>query len=228
MKIGILGKKLGMTQVFTEEGRFIPVTVIEAGPCTVLRIFENKILLGFGYKKEKNMPKPQLEIYKKLNVKSAAFTKEVPFDVDGKISAGQSITVDIFKEEDFVDIAGTSKGKGFQGGVKRWGWRGGPSGHGSMHHRRVGSVGASSFPSRVLKGLHLPGKMGNKRKTTQNIKVVKIFKDKNLMLVKGVVPGANNGFLEIKIAKKKPAVERPKEEAKKEAPKKEEAKKTKA
>lgn len=215
MKIGILGKKLGMTQFFTEEGRFIPVTVIEAGPCTVLRTFENKVLLGFGDKKEKKTPKPQLEIYKKINVKPAAFTREVAFDVDDKISAGQNITVDIFKEEDFVDIVGTSKGKGFQGGVKRWGWSGGPSGHGSMHHRRVGSVGASSFPSRVLKGLHLPGKMGNKRKTMQNIKVVKIFKDKNLMLVKGVVPGANNGFLEIKIAKKKPAAERPKEETKK-------------
>ena len=216
MRIGILGKKLGMTQFFTEDGKFVPVTVIEAGPCTVLKTFENKILLGFGYKKEKNTPKPQLEMYKKLNVKPAAFTREVPFDVDDKISAGQNITVDIFKEEDFVDIAGTSKGKGFQGGVKRWGWRGGPSGHGSMHHRRVGSVGASSFPSRVLKGLHLPGKMGNKRKTTQNIKVVKIFKDKNLMLVKGTVPSADNGFLEIKIAKKKPAVERLKEEVKKE------------
>lgn len=203
MKIGLLGKKLGMTQIFTEDGDFVPVTVIEAGPCVVLRVMDGKAMLGFGEKKEKRSSKPELGFYKKVNVKPQALVKEMLFDTDEGLSVGQQITVDIFMEKDFVDIAGTSKGKGFQGGVKRWGWSGGPSGHGSMHHRRIGSVGGSSYPSRVWKGLHLPGRMGNKRKTVQSLEVIKVFKDKNLMFVKGPVPGANNGYLEISIAKKK-------------------------
>jgi len=203
MKIGLLGKKIGMTQIFTEDGEFVPVTVIEAGPCTVLRILERKVMFGFGDKKEKNTPRPELGFYKKINVKPRAFVKELSFDIDDKLSIGQQITVDIFKEKDFVDISGTSKGKGFQGGVRRWHWRGGPDSHGSMHHRRVGSVGGSSFPSRVWKGQRLPGRMGNERKTVQSIKVVKVYKEKNLLLVRGQVPGANNGYLEIMIAKKK-------------------------
>lgn len=206
MKIGLLGKKLGMTQIFTEEGDFVPVTVIEAGPCVVLRVMDGKAMLGFGEKKEKRSSKPESGFYKKVNVKPQALVKEMLFDTGEGLSVGQQITVDIFREKDFVDITGTSKGKGFQGGVKRWGWAGGPSGHGSMHHRRIGSVGGSSYPSRVWKGLHLPGRMGNKRKTVQSLEVIKVFKDKNLMFVKGPVPGANNGYLEIKIAKKKPAV----------------------
>ena len=215
MKIGILGKKLGMTQIFTEEGEHVPVAVIEAGPCTVLRVLEDRVMLGFGERKEKSTPKQELGFYKKVNAKPKAFVKEMPFDIKEEISVGQDITVDIFKEKDFVDITGTSKGKGFQGGVKRWNWRGGPGGHGSMHHRRVGSIGGSSFPSKVNKGQRLPGRMGNERKTVQNLEVVKVYKDKHLMLVKGAVPGANNGYLEIRIAKKKPVV-RPKEEAKNE------------
>jgi len=219
MNIGILGKKLGMTQIFTEEGRFVPVTVIEAGPCPVLRVLEDRIMLGFGEKKEKNIPRPKIGLYKKANVKPKAFVKEMRFDIENEISVGQNITVELFKENDFVDIAGTSKGKGFQGGVKRWHWAGGPSGHGSMHHRRVGSIGGSSFPSKVNKGQRLPGRMGNERKTVQNLKVVKIYKDKNLMLVKGPVPGANNTYLEIRIAKKKSVV-RPKQETEKQEAKK--------
>ena len=220
MKIGILGKKLGMTQIFTAEGYSIPVVVIEAGPCTVLKVLKNRVVLGFVERREKGTPNQELGFYKKINVKPKAFVKEMLFDVENEISVGQDIRVDIFKEKDFVDIAGTSKGKGFQGGVKRWHWRGGPSGHGSMHHRRVGSIGGSSFPSKVNKGQHLPGRMGNKRRTVQNLEVVKVYKDKNLMLVKGAVPGSNNGYLEIRIAKKRLAV-RPKEEAKKEEVKKE-------
>ncbi|MFC1666826.1 50S ribosomal protein L3 [Candidatus Omnitrophota bacterium] len=203
MNAGILGKKIGMTQIFTEEGQLVPVTVVEAGPCAVLKVLERRLLLGFKDKKEKNIPNPELGLYKKLNIKPKALVREIAFDVDDKISVGQEITVDIFKEKDFVDIAGTSKGKGFQGGMKRWHWRGGPSGHGSMHHRRAGSIGASSFPSKVNKGQRLPGRMGNERKTIQNIEILKIYKDKNLMLVKGPVSGAKNGYLEITIAKKK-------------------------
>lgn len=226
MKLGLLGRKLGMTQVFTEEGVFVPVSVIEAGPCTVLKVLENKVMLGFGDRKEKNTPNPETAFYKKINVKPKAFVKEILFDVDDKISVGQEITVDIFKEKDFVDITGTSKGKGFQGGVKRWNWRGGPGGHGSMHHRRIGSIGGSSFPSRIWKGQHFPGRMGNEKKTTQNLEVIKIYKDKNLMLVKGPVPGANNSYLEVRIAKKIPAI-RQKTEPAKETTGKETAKKEK-
>ncbi len=203
MTIGVLGKKSGMSQIFKEAGTLVPVTVIEAGPCVVLRILKDKVLLGFGDKKEKNTPNPELGLFKKLKTKPKYFVREIPFDTDEKLSEGKDISVDIFREKDFVDIVGTSIGKGFQGGMKRWNWHGGPRGHGSMHHRRVGSVGASSFPSRVIKGLHLPGRMGNKRRTVQNLEVVKIYKDKNLMLVKGPVPGARNGYLEIKIANKK-------------------------
>ncbi|MFH1854272.1 MAG: 50S ribosomal protein L3 [Candidatus Omnitrophota bacterium] len=231
MKKGLLGKKLGMTQIFTDEGRFVPVTVIEVGPCAVLKVSEGKALLGFGEKKEKNTPNPQLAIYKKLNLTPKSFIREVEFDSLEGINAGQEITVDIFKEKDFVDITGTSKGKGFQGGVKRWHWRGGPDSHGSMHHRRVGSIGASSFPSRVLKGQRLPGRMGNERKTVQSLEVLKVDKDKNIMLIKGPAPGANNGYLEIRIAKKrspaiKPAVEKaePKKAEPKGAAKKQEKK----
>jgi len=203
MKIGLLGKKIGMSQIFKEDGTFVPVTVIEAGPCVILRVLKDKLLLGFSDKREKNTPNPELGLFKKVNSKPKHFVREIPFDTDEKLSEGKDVTVDIFREKDFVDITGTSIGKGFQGGVKRWHWRGGPSGHGSMHHRRVGSVGASSFPSRVIKGLHLPGRMGNKRRTAQSLEVVKIYKDKNLMLVKGPVPGSRNGYLEIRIAMKK-------------------------
>ncbi|MFH1782309.1 MAG: 50S ribosomal protein L3 [Candidatus Omnitrophota bacterium] len=203
MKAGLLGKKIGMTQIFTEEGRLVPCTVIEAGPCVVLAVRKDRLLLGFSDKKEKLTPKQQLAQYKKLNITPKAFLKELPYDITEDMSIGKTITVDMFKEKDFVDISGVTKGKGFQGGVKRWGWAGGPSGHGSMHHRRVGSIGASSFPSKVNKGQHMPGRMGNERKTVQSLRVVKIFNDKNLILVKGSIPGANNTYVEIKLAKKK-------------------------
>lgn len=209
MKTGILGKKLGMTQLFMEDGEVVPVTVIEAGPCAVLRVNKDKALLGFGEKKEKNTAKPEMALYKKLNLTPKAFIKEVAFDSLEGINEGHQIKVDIFKQKDFVDVIGISKGKGFQGGVKRWHWRGGPDGHGSMHHRRVGSIGGSSFPSRVLKGQRFPGRMGNERKTVQNLEVLKVDKDKNIILVKGPVPGANNGYLEIRIAKKRKPVIKP-------------------
>ena len=206
MKMALLGKKLGMTQIFREDGEFVLVTVIEAGPCTVLKVLEGRLTLGYGDKKEKNATKPEMGIYKKINTNPKIFVKDVPFDTGEELSVGQQITVDIFREKDYVDVTGTSKGKGFQGGVKRWHWRGGPDSHGSMQHRKVGSIGGSSSPSRVFKGQHFPGRMGNERKTVQNLEVVKIYKDKNLMLVKGPVAGANNTYLEIRTAKKKPVI----------------------
>jgi len=205
--VGLLGKKIGMTQIFSEEGAYVPVTVIEAGPCTVLNFSEKKVRLGFGEKKEKNTPKPQLGFYKKIGQKPSVFVREISFDAKDKVSVGQQITVDIFKEKDFVDIAGTSIGRGFQGVVKRHHFKGGPGGHGSMFHRAPGGIGSTAggrgCRKNVPKGKRFPGHMGNERKTMQSLEVVKVLKEKNLLLVKGCVPGCRNGYLEIKTAKKR-------------------------
>ena len=205
--VGLLGKKIGMTQIFSEEGAYVPVTVIEAGPCTVLNVSEKKVRLGFGEKKEKNTPKPQLGFYKKIGQKPSVFVREISFDAKDKVNVGQQITVDIFKEKDFVDIAGTSIGRGFQGVVKRHHFKGGPGGHGSMFHRAPGGIGSTAggrgCRKNVPKGKRFPGHMGNERKTMQSLEVVKVLKEKNLLLVKGCVPGCRNGYLEIKTAKKR-------------------------
>ncbi len=205
--IGILGKKIGMTQIFSEEGAYIPVTVIEAGPCTVLNISEKKVRLGFGEKKEKNIPKPQLGFYRKINQKPSVFVREISFDAKDKVSVGQQLTVDIFKEKDFVDIAGTSIGRGFQGVVKRHHFKGGPGGHGSMFHRAPGGIGSQAggkgCRKNVQKGKRFPGHMGNERITIQSLQVIKVLKEKNILLIKGAVQGCRNGYLEIKSAKKK-------------------------
>lgn len=207
MKIGLLGKKIGMTQIFNEEGIFVPVTVIEAGPCTVLDISEKKVRLGFGAKKEKNTPKPQLGLYKKLNQKPSAFVKEISFDAKDKLAVGQQVTVDLFKEKDFVDVVGASIGRGFQGVVKRHHFKGGPGGHGSMFHRAPGGIGSQAggrgCRKDVPRGKRFPGHMGSERVTIQSLQVIKVLKEKNLLLVKGAVPGCRNGYLEIKTAKKK-------------------------
>ena len=211
MKVGLLGKKIGMTQIFNDDGAYVPVTVIEAGPCTVLNVYEKKIRLGFGEKKEKRTLKPQLGFYKKINQKPNAFVKEISFDTKDKVDVGQQLTVDIFKEKDFVDIAGTSIGRGFQGVVKRHHFKGGPGGHGSMFHRAPGGIGSQAGGSGcrkdVPRGKRFPGHMGNERKTMQSLEVIKVLKEKNLLLVKGAVPGCRNGYLEIKTAKKRAPVQ---------------------
>jgi len=203
--VGLLGKKIGMTQVFDEKGNFLPVTVIEAGPCPIIKINNKTLLLGFEKVKEEKLKKPVLGIYKKAGVSACKIMKEIPFDKPGnqEYKVGQELKVDIFKEGDFVDVTGISKGKGFQGGVKRWGWGGGPKTHGSMSHRRIGSLGSSTCPGRVFKGHHLPGHMGFKKVTVQNLKLIKVIPDKNVLLVKGAVPGHNNSYVIIKKAKKK-------------------------
>nr|MBU1328550.1 50S ribosomal protein L3 [Candidatus Omnitrophota bacterium] len=205
--IGLLGKKIGMTQIFSDEGVSIAVTVIEAGPCTVLNVSEKKVRLGFGEKKEKNIPKPQLGFYKKINQKPSVFVREISFDAKDKVNIGQQLTVDIFKEKDFVDIAGTSIGRGFQGVVKRHHFKGGPGGHGSMFHRAPGGIGSQAggkgCRKNVQKGKRFPGHMGNERITIQSLQVIKVLKEKNILLIKGAVPGCRNGYLEIKSAKKK-------------------------
>ena len=206
---GILGKKIGMTQLYTEKGALVVVTLIEAGPCTVLGVKElakdnyTAIKLGFDNKKESRTIKPDLGNFKKADSKPKRFVKEIRLESTEGYKVGQEIKVDIFKEGEFVDITGISKGKGFQGGMKRWNWTGGDSGHGSMHHRQVGSIGASSFPSRVFKGHHMPGHMGVEKTTIQNLRILRVDKDKNLLVVKGTVPGHNNSYLTVRSAKKK-------------------------
>ncbi|MDD2689244.1 MAG: 50S ribosomal protein L3 [Candidatus Omnitrophica bacterium] len=201
--VGLLGKKLGMTHVFGEDGRFISVTVIEAGPCPIIGMNQKSIRIGFDSCKEKHLKKPLLGTYKKANVSPCKLIKEFLKEPAKEYKIGEEVKVDLFKSGDFVDITGNSIGKGFQGGMKRWNWHGGPQTHGSTSRRRIGSIGSSTTPGRVWKGHHLPGHMGNHRMTVQNLKVVKIDAENNLLMVKGAVPGHKNSYLIIRRAKKK-------------------------
>ena len=203
MSIGLLGKKIGMTQVFTDDGRLVAVSVIETGPCSVLNLKEKTVQLGFGEIKESKVKKPLLGWFKKAGAKPCRFIKELPREPSLEYKLGQELKVDLFKTGDFVDVTGISIGKGFQGGMKRWGWSGGPKTRGSTSHRRVGSIGSSTTPGRVLKGHHMPGHMGNDKVTVENLKVVKVDIENNLLLIRGAVPGHKNGYLVIRKAKKK-------------------------
>ncbi|MFH1868232.1 MAG: 50S ribosomal protein L3 [Candidatus Omnitrophota bacterium] len=206
---GILGKKLGMTKIFQDTGAAISVTVVEAGPCPVLQVKSKErdgytsVQLGFDIKKERNVNKPHMGRFNSVKVKPVRFIKEIRAANVKDVKASENITVDIFTVGDYVDVSGVSIGKGFQGGVKRWHWKGGPETHGSMSHRAPGSIGASSNPSRVYKGHHLPGQMGNKRVTGQNLEIMDIDKENNLLLIKGSVPGSKGSYLTIKKALKK-------------------------
>jgi large subunit ribosomal protein L3 len=206
--IGILGKKIGMTQIFADDGSFVSVTAIEAGPCPVLAIKDKNIQLGFDLVKEKNLKKPISGYFKKLNIASRKFIREVPKDTTKEYKVGEELKVDMFVPGDFVDVRGISIGKGFQGGMKRWHWKGGPRTHGSTSHRRVGSIGSSTTPGRVFRGHHMPGHMGATGVTTQNLKVIKVDLENNILLIRGSVPGFKNGYVIIKKALKK--VARPK------------------
>ena len=207
---GILGKKLGMTNLFNAKGNFVPVTIIEAGPCHVVGIRTKQkegysaVLLGFEEIKDKHVANPQKKWFQKISVSPKRYVKEIRINEDPQHKIGDKVAVSaIFKKGDYVDVRGTTIGKGFQGGMKRWNWAGGEEGHGSMFHRAPGSIGASSFPSRVFKGQHLPGHMGAVKQTIQNLEVVDIDEEKNLLLVKGSVTGHDGTFLVIKQAKKK-------------------------
>ncbi len=196
---GILGKKFGMTQVFTEDGRLIPVTVIEAGPCKVVQSKEKDKdgyeALQIGYdvtKKEKNVTKAMKGHFKKVSAPAHRFLREIKME---GFKAGDDITVDIFSRGERLSITGTSKGKGFQGVMKRHNYSGGPGSHGSMFNRAPGSIGNSSYPSRVWKNKGMPGQMGNERVTIKNIEVFDIRREQNLLIVKGSVPGANGSYL---------------------------------
>lgn len=205
MEKAILGKKIGMTQLFLENGTLLPVTVIEAGPCTVVQLKTKQndgyeaIKIGFGDVKEKSLNKPDKGQFDKSEITPSKYLKELRLDDCSGFKIGQSINIsDMFELGDKVDISGISKGKGFQGAIKRWGQSCGPMSHGSKYHRRVGSMGANSSPGKVFKGKRLPGHMGVDKITVQNLQVVKIYEDKNLILVKGAVPGPKNGLLFIK------------------------------
>ncbi|MCS7215030.1 MAG: 50S ribosomal protein L3 [Thermodesulfovibrio sp.] len=198
---GIIGRKIGMTQIFDEEGRVIPVTVIEAGPCWVVQVKSKQkdgyeaVQLGFQeIKKEKNIPKPLLGIFKKAGVPPCRVLRE--FKMTG-YKVGDKVTVEIFAKGDIVNVTGISKGKGFQGVMKRHNFAGGPDSHGSMFNRAPGSIGSSSFPSRVWKGKRMAGHMGNERVTVRNLKIVDVIPEQNILLVKGAVPGGENGILQI-------------------------------
>jgi len=198
----ILGKKIGMTQVFSEDGKLIGVTVIEAGPCPILAIKEKSIQVAFDLTKENRLKKPVLGHFKKNNIPPHRLIRELLREPAKEYKVGEELKADIFQAGDMVDVTGVSIGKGFQGGMKRWHWHGGPMTHGSTSHRRVGSIGSTTTPGRVWKGHHLPGHMGMIKTTIQNLPVVKTDVENNILLVRGPVPGHKNGYLVIRKAKK--------------------------
>ena len=256
MAIGLLGKKLGMTQIFDDQGRQIGVTVVQAGPCTVLRLREPErdgyaaIQVGFEAVKEARVSKPRLGQFKKAgtgpfryvhefrlppaagragpeqsqeaakgkgeeteeqHAEPAEQAKGAEQQRRGGWAVGQEVTIDLFKKYEIVDVIGTSIGKGFQGGMKRWGWSGGPKSHGSMSHRRPGSIGASAFPARVFKGHHLPGHMGSARVTIQNLRIVDLDPQANLLFIEGAIPGAKRSLVVVQKSYKRFEVVKPPE-----------------
>ncbi len=205
MEKAILGKKIGMTQIFLQDGRLVPVTVVEAGPCPVTQVKTvqsdgyEAVQVGFGElaeeraKKLKN--KPELGHFTKAGVPATRYLRELRLDDITSYKVGDQITCDVFAEGDHVDVTGTSKGHGFTGTIQRWNQHTGPMKHGSKYHRGVGSMGANSDPSRVFKNKHMPGQYGCERVTVQNLEVVRVDAQRNLLLIKGAVPGANGALL---------------------------------
>ena len=202
---GILGKKVGMTQVFGDQGAMIPVTVLEVGPCLVV---QRKTKDSDGYeavqiglvetRSPRHVTKPMQGHFARAAVPPHRHLEEIRLSGDSPAyTVGQVLTVDLFAAGDRVRVTGISKGKGFQGGMRRWGYMGGPATHGSMSHRAPGSIGASSFPSRVFPGHHMPGRMGNRRMTVKGLRVVQVIPERNLLLVRGAVPGPTGGLLTV-------------------------------
>lgn len=202
----ILGRKLGMTQVWSEDDNLLPVTVIQAGPCTVAQIKSEEtdgyaaIQIGFGDISDKHVNKPMAGHFAKAGVAPMKYLREVRVDDSSQYSLGDQVTVEAFNEVKRVDVTGISKGKGFAGVMKRYNFGGGPGGHGSHFHRIPGSVGMCATPSRVLKGLRLPGHMGNERVTVRNLEVISVDTEQNLLLVKGAVPGGKGALVTVRQA----------------------------
>jgi len=205
----LLGRKLGMAQVYTEEGELVPVTVIQAGPCQVMQVKTaegkdgyNALVLGFEEKKRSRATKPELGLARKVGTEPRRVLREVACDEPAGYEVGQELTVEVMTAVGAVDVIGTSKGRGFQGMVRRWGARGGPASHGSMTHRRVGSIGMSSDPSRVHRGHHMPGRMGGDRVTARHLRLVRVDTSRGLLLVGGSVPGPTGGLVLVQESRK--------------------------
>jgi large subunit ribosomal protein L3 len=219
---GIIGRKLGMTQVFTENGTVIPVTIIEAGPCAVVQIKTkekegyNALQLGFMDKKPQRVNRPLSRHFQKSGKGPFYILREFRLDDVGDYQLGQEITSEVFNVGDYVDVIGTSKGKGFTGVIKRHGFSGAPGSHGTHEYfRHGGSIGSSAFPSRTFKGKKMPGNSGNSRVTVQNLRIVGIKPDRNILLVRGAIPGSANSIVIVRYAKKKRVEEKEQEAAEK-------------
>ena len=202
----ILGRKIGMTQVWDEDDNIVPVTVIQAGPCVVSQVKTEEtdgyraVQIGFGSVKPSRLNKPMAGHFAKAGVEPMRYLREVRVDADDDHKVGDAITVADFAEVKAVDVTGTSKGKGFQGTVKRWNFTVGRKTHGSRNQRKPGSIGQCAYPARVRKGLHMYGHMGDERVTVKNLKLVRVDEEQNLMLVRGAVPGGKNALVSIRMA----------------------------
>lgn len=202
----ILGRKLGMTQVWDENDNVVPVTVIQAGPCTISQVKTkatdgyDAVQIGFGEIKPKRVNEPLAGHFKAQGVEPLRYLREVRVENAEEYKPGDQVTVEIFAEVGAVDVTGTSKGKGFQGTIKRWNFSRGPMTHGSRNQRRPGSIGQCAYPARVRKGLHMAGHMGNERVTVKNLKLVRVDAEQNLLLVKGAVPGGKNALVQVRMA----------------------------
>jgi large subunit ribosomal protein L3 len=196
---GLIGRKIGMSQMFLKNGTVVPVSLIQAGPCPIVQIKDEKrdgykaIQLAFG--KRKIINKPLGGHIKKAKLKSIGQLHEIRVKEPQKYKVGDNLDVSIFKDGDKISVTGWTKGRGFSGGMKRWGWHGGPASHGSMAHRRIGSAGPGTSPGRIWKNKTMPGRYGNERVTIKGLEVIKVEKEKNIIYVKGAVPGARNGYL---------------------------------
>ena len=204
-KEGLIGRKVGMTQVFGDDGNHVPVTVIQAGPCTVVGVRTREShgydALQLGFETKKKMSKPDAGVFKKANLAPMRVVREIRLEKSEQVAGyqvGQTLTAELFTPGELVDVVAVTKGKGFQGGVKRFGWAGGDSTHGSMFHRAPGSIGASSDPSRVWPGHRLPGRMGGVQRTVLNVTVARVMPEQNLVLIRGAVPGANGTLVMIR------------------------------
>jgi large subunit ribosomal protein L3 len=211
MNVALLGKKIGMTQVFDEDNRLVPVTVIEAGPCPVTQVKSTEkdgydaVQIGYRPQKEHRLSKAALGHFKKAGVEPVAELQEFRTNGDAELSVGDILTVEKFEEGQKIDVIGTTKGRGFQGVVKRHGFSGGPASHGSMFHRRGGSYGMCQWPGHVIKGKKMPGHMGDARRTVQNLQIVKVVAEKNLILIKGSIPGSRGSLVTVRTAVKNKA-----------------------
>jgi large subunit ribosomal protein L3 len=205
---GILGRKVGMTQIYVEDGTVIPVTVIKAGPCLVVQRKTadtdgyEAVQIGLVEEKPAKPNQPRAGHFKKAGVAPVRKVEELRLDAGEDLKAGDEIKASMFNEKDYVDVVGTSKGKGFQGVMKRHNFAGGRGSHGSMFHRAPGSIGSSAYPSRVFKGMRMTGRMGGERVTTKNLQIVKVDAEQNLIYVRGAVPGPKSGYVTIRRAKR--------------------------